>query len=106
MLRLYQDKKGWMDPPKSASSLDVLKKEGEIHLTKYTVIKLYTGGRKGAGSALEQGARSDLRLALFPLTGTVTIVYLVRPSPCCGLPRPAPLARRGSYIRASKTGGA
>jgi len=70
VLRLYQDKKGWMDPPKSASSLDVLKKEGEIHLTKYTVIKLYTGGRKGAGSALEQGARSDLRLALFPLTGT------------------------------------
>ena len=34
------------------------------------MIKLYTGGRKGAGSALEQGARSDLRLALFPLTGT------------------------------------
>ena len=35
-------------------------------------------------------ANPVLRDALFPLTGTVTIVYLVRPSPYCGLPRPCP----------------
>ena len=73
VLRLYQDKNTWKKggpTSKSASAMNVLKKEGEIHLTKYTVIKLYTGGRKGAVSALEQGARSDLRLALFPGRGT------------------------------------
>ena len=73
VLRLYQDKSTWKKggpTSKSASAMNVLKKEGEIHLTKYTVIKLYTGGRKGPVSALEQGARSDLRLALFPGTGS------------------------------------
>ena len=72
VLRLYQDKSTWKKggpTSTSASAMNVLKKEGEIHLTKYTVIKLYTGGRKGPVSALEQGARSDLRLALFPGVG-------------------------------------
>ena len=70
VLRLYQDKKGKIGSTEECVRYDVLKKEGEIHLTKYTVIKLYTGGRKGPVSALEQGARAPTSASRsFPTKG-------------------------------------